>query len=246
MNMEIFSDFFINHFSASNLDILIKLFISLFLGLIIGLEREITNKTAGLRTHILVCLGSTVFTILSVKGVTFITPEDGVRLVNDPTRIAAQILTGIGFIGGGAVLHYGVNVFGITTAATLWIAASIGMSIGFGSYFTGVLATFLTFIVLVGIRKIENLLIPGGTCRGGRIKIAFSCFPEHQEEVHNWIYKEFKNIQKESINTPLDENEKVKLAYIVEIYKNDPVNFIYKKFSGRKNIETLAITKVLV
>ena len=245
MSIEIFTNFFIENFTEQNQDILIKLVISLLLGLVIGLEREITNKTAGLRTHILVCIGSTVFTILSIKGYTYVTPEDGVRLVNDPSRIAAQILTGIGFIGGGAVLHYGVNVFGITTAATLWITASIGMSIGFGAHFIGIMATILTFIVLVGIRRFESAFLPGLIWRGGRIKITFTCLRENQEEIHNWLYKEFKSIQKESVNRFFDGQEKVDLSYIIDISRNDPVNFMYKKFADVKNIEKLLIKKVV-
>ncbi len=124
----------LNFISSQNPEILIKISISLVLGLIIGLEREMTNKTAGLRTHILICLGSTVFTILSLHGFTSGVIQEGLRIQNDPARIAAQILTGIGFIGGGAVLHYGTSVYGLTTAATIWVTASLGMAVGVGSY----------------------------------------------------------------------------------------------------------------
>ena len=140
-----------------NYELITRIVTSIGLGFIIGIERELTNKAAGLRTHILVCLGSTVFTLLSIYG---FTSHDiygnGVRVANDPARIAAQILTGIGFIGGGAVLHHGVSVSGLTTAASLWITASIGMAIGTGSYTLAIMTTIIAFIVLVIIRKAEK------------------------------------------------------------------------------------------
>ena len=244
MILHFLSTYVLDHISTHNIEITIKLFVSLFLGLIIGLERELTNKTAGLRTHILVCLGSTVFTILSIYGFSHFNLGDGMRI--DPERIAAQILTGIGFIGGGAVLHYGVNVFGLTTAATLWITASIGMSVGTGSYFVAILATIITFIVLVVIRKFENVFLSRGISKGGRIKVAVSCAREEQSDIHKWFYNEFKNIQELSASKIQDEKDTVKLTFVMDIKEEDPVNNIYKKVAELKNIESLSIKQIMV
>lgn len=120
--------------------ILIKLSTSLILGLLIGLERELKSSTAGMRTHTLVALGSTLFTLMSVK-----IAGPGV----DISRIAAQIVVGIGFIGGGAIFKSQNRVVGLTTAASLWVTAAIGMVIGLGEFFTATISTMLVLAVIV-------------------------------------------------------------------------------------------------
>lgn len=115
----------------------LKLVIALGLGGLVGLERQLTRKPAGLRTHMLVSLGACLFTVTSVQGF-------GV----DPARVAAGIVTGIGFLGAGAIMSSGHHVRGITTAATLWVTAAIGLSVGVGMYITAVLASVLVFAVL--------------------------------------------------------------------------------------------------
>ena len=146
----------LQYFQNFDMEILIRIVVSIILGSIIGLEREITNKSAGLRTQILVCLGSCIFTILSIYGF-----STAVTLypLGDPARIAAQIITGIGFIGAGTVLRNGPTVFGLTTAATLWMAASIGMACGSGMYDVATIATFASVLVLTLIRVFERKVL---------------------------------------------------------------------------------------
>ena len=150
------------------IDIGIRILSALLLGFAIGLEREMTNKYAGLRTNILVCLGACIFTIISIYGFPTFADGDNVIVsqatgVRDTARIAAQVVTGIGFIGGGTVLRHGATVFGLTTAATLWIAASIGMACGAGMYLVAIIGTILSIITLVSVRVFEkNILISGG------------------------------------------------------------------------------------
>jgi putative Mg2+ transporter-C (MgtC) family protein len=119
------------------------------LGGALGLERELKDKPAGLRTHILICAGATLFTNLSHR----MTLEGG-----DPGRIAAQILTGIGFLGAGTILHLGGTVHGLTTAANVWMVAAIGMALGFGAYVDATAATALVLVVLVGLGRVEEKL----------------------------------------------------------------------------------------
>jgi putative Mg2+ transporter-C (MgtC) family protein len=119
-------------------EILTKLIISIVIGIFIGGEREYRNKSAGLRTIILICLGATIFTILSAK-------------IGDPTgssRVAANIVTGIGFLGAGAIMREGLTVSGLTTASTIWVAAALGMAVGLGEYWLATYCMILTFIVL--------------------------------------------------------------------------------------------------
>ncbi len=241
MNFEILFDYI----SEIQADIIIKLLLSLLFGLLIGLERELTNKTAGLRTHILVCVGATVFTILSIYGFSDII-RPGIQSVNDPSRIAAQIVTGIGFIGGGAVLHYGVNVFGLTTAATLWITASIGMAVGAGSFFLAGFAAFLTFIVLVGIRKLENIFLSRYAVKGGRIKVTVSCLEENQPDIHKWFYSEFKNIQEISTDRFEAKEGIVKITFVLDIQKYDPINIVYEKISNLSNVESFSVKQIMM
>ena len=115
----------------------IRLILATILGAMVGLEREITHKPAGLRTHMLVSLGACLFTIVSMY-------DFGM----DPARVAAGIVTGIGFIGAGTIIAEREKVVGVTTAASLWATAAIGLTVGVGDYFLSIVATVLVFIVL--------------------------------------------------------------------------------------------------
>jgi len=115
-----------------------KVILSALLGALIGYERERAAKPAGLRTHILLSMGATLFTILSYEAF----PG------SDPARIAANIITGIGFIGAGVIIQQERKVVGVTTAASLWITTAIGMAVGTGYYFLSIVASLISFIVL--------------------------------------------------------------------------------------------------
>ena len=136
-------------------EIALKLITSIMMGGIIGLERESINRAAGIRTHILVCVGSTLTMLVSIyifqqfKGMTGI----------DPGRIAAQVISGIGFLGAGTIIREGVTVKGLTTAASLWTVAAIGLAIGSGFYLAAILVTFLTIVTLISFSKIENYIV---------------------------------------------------------------------------------------
>ena len=128
------------------LDVLLRLFLAAGLGAILGVEREYRRKPAGLRTNILIALGSALFTVLSLNlG----------RIGGSPDRVMAQIVTGIGFLGGGAILRERANVHGLTTAATVWVNAAIGMAAGAGEFAMATVATAITLVVLVMLPPIE-------------------------------------------------------------------------------------------
>ncbi len=131
-------------------DDLIKLLLSLVLGGLIGWERELYDKPAGFRTNTLICVGSTLFTIFSLK--------IGIIPGTDSARIAAQIVSGIGFLGAGAIIRRGEAVLGLTTAATIWFVASIGMGVGAGYYLTSSIGTALALAILLLFRKFENVV----------------------------------------------------------------------------------------
>lgn len=139
---------------ALRIELLFQLVLSVLLGGAIGLERELRGKPAGLRTNVLICMGATLFTVLSVH----ISAGHG-----DPGRIAAQILTGIGFIGAGTILHLRGSVTGLTSAATIWVVTAIGMAVGSSAYAEAVGATALVGLVLVVLRRAEAFLATKGT-----------------------------------------------------------------------------------
>src|ERR1051325_2074044 len=126
----------------------LKLLLAAVLGGLIGLEREIRDKPAGLRTNILICVGSTLFMSISTKVAEL--------LGGDPTRIAAQIISGIGFLGAGAVLHSHGFVLGLTTAATIWVVAGVGMALGSGMYGVAVFVTAMSLVTLYFLSFIED------------------------------------------------------------------------------------------
>ena len=127
-------------------EVLLRLFVAAALGAAIGFERELREREAGLRTHLLVSVGSALFTLVSAYGFT----EWGAKV--DPTRIAAQIVTGIGFLGAGAIIRHGFSVRGLTTAATLWLVAAIGMAVGAGYWEGAIIATLGALITLGPLR----------------------------------------------------------------------------------------------
>jgi len=131
-------------------DDLVKLLLALVLGGLIGWERELYDKPAGFRTNTLICVGSTLFTIFSLK--------IGIIPGTDSARIAAQIVSGIGFLGAGAIIRRGEAVLGLTTAATIWFVASIGMGIGAGYYVISSVGTALALAILFVFRKFEHLV----------------------------------------------------------------------------------------
>jgi putative Mg2+ transporter-C (MgtC) family protein len=136
----------------SSAEILLRVGLAALLGGAIGFERELREREAGLRTHLLVSVGAALFTMVSAYAWTDwrFSTEEG--LVFDPTRIAAQIVTGIGFLGAGAIIRQGFSIRGLTTAATLWVVAAIGMATGAGYYAAAVITTVLVLVSLWPLR----------------------------------------------------------------------------------------------
>lgn len=141
-----------------NLEIAIRIGISLFVGGVVGLERERGQHHAGFRTHILVCLGSTLITLISTYGFGQFANEPNVRM--DPARLTAQIISGIGFLGAGTILRNGNKISGLTTAASLWVVAAMGISIGAGFYFGAILTFVCVLISLFVLQRVEQWLLP--------------------------------------------------------------------------------------
>jgi putative Mg2+ transporter-C (MgtC) family protein len=140
------------------LDLTVRMLIAAALGAAIGFEREIHEHPAGMRTHLLVALGSAIFTELSIYGFAGTTTAP-----IDPSRVAAQVVSGIGFLGAGAILKYGTSIRGLTTAASLWAAAAIGMAAGTGAWVIGVIGTSIVIFSLWPLNALVDRVHPPGT-----------------------------------------------------------------------------------
>jgi putative Mg2+ transporter-C (MgtC) family protein len=152
-------------------ELTLRLLVAAVLGGAIGLERELREREAGLRTHILVSIGSALFTIISAYGFTeFVRTSTAIGRV-DPTRIAAQVVTGIGFLGAGAIIRQGVSVRGLTTAATLWVAAAIGMASGAGYWSAALVATGAALLSLGPLRFARYRLVRRFRPETGRLVV---------------------------------------------------------------------------
>ena len=136
------------------MQIIIQLFLAAILGGLLGLEREYQKRAAGLRTHSLVCLGSALFTIISLESFYQGTAVVGISF--DPSRVISGIVLGVGFIGAGLIMHRGFKIEGLTTAAGIWVVAAIGVAVGLKLYFVAVFSAFLALAILSILRLLEE------------------------------------------------------------------------------------------
>jgi len=146
-------------FSYENMgiEIICQLILATFLGALIGLEREIKRKEAGLQTYSLLALGTCLFTIIFFELFNSFFGKTGISF--DPSRIIMAIAIGIGFIGAGVIFRQSSGIVGLTTAAGLWVTAAIGIAIGAGLYFLAIFTTFLTFLILAGFGLLEEKIL---------------------------------------------------------------------------------------
>lgn len=228
-----------SYFSLEDIDTLIRIVFAIILGGVIGFEREITNKSAGLRTQILVCLGACIFTILSIHGFsTAIT----LYPLGDPSRVAAQIVTGIGFIGAGTVLRQGLTVTGLTTASTLWMVAAIGMACGCGKITIAVFSTMLAIAVLVLIRMLEYKLLPRNQKHMKKIKFSFVCKDDEFDDAYKKLEEFFPEII--DFNHKPTDNDEIKISAKVLSLEKAPVMYINKKLSELDYIKELSVKEI--
>lgn len=158
----------INAVEVNSISSMFKLCLSMLLGCCVGAERKRKGQIAGIRTFALIAMGATLAMILSIY-----VPQEYLGLKNgDPGRIAAQVVTGIGFLGAGAIIQMKGSVRGLTTAAGIWIIAAIGMAVGTGMYLLSIFCTILILIVLVGIESWEHKIHTGAESRIVHVKLA--------------------------------------------------------------------------
>ncbi len=218
-----------------NVIILFRIILAVILAFIPGIERELTGKFAGLRTHILVSVGACVFTILSIYGFQMKIGAE-VLVQNDPARIAAQVITGIGFIGAGTVMRHGSNVFGITTAATLWMCAAIGMSCGCGEYMTALIASVATLIVLILIRRLEKNFLSKRKIFYTLYEITLLATIDECDSIQAIFENNFHKIFK--FNKKLLNHKDLRFSAVVSTKKSlKDLNEIFKQIQNLQSIE---------
>jgi putative Mg2+ transporter-C (MgtC) family protein len=195
---------------ALRLGLLGRLFLAAAIGGLIGLEREIRGKPAGLRTNLLICMGATLLMELSigVAGMAGgIRTPDGTLTVGDPGRIAAQIVSGIGFLGAGTILQARGSITGLTTAATIWVVAAIGMAVGARAYVEAIAAAVMVGISLVVLARVEDELIRRR--RGQRYSMTLDPAPDLLEAVEAAFRDQGLQIETESVEKTAESFEAV-------------------------------------
>ena len=206
------------------LDIFLRIFVALILGGLIGLEREYRSKAAGFRTHFLVAPGSALFTILSQYGFKY--------GLGDSSRVAAQIVSGIGFLGAGTIIFQRNFIRGLTTAAGLWVTAAVGMACGCGMY---ILAGVSTLLVLIGLELLSRIVPPLST---NRLHISYE---SDKEKAARDASLQIKRICKEVYTYNISREaagsgEKVKVDMDVKVKGADPVGRIVEYLKDFQNV----------
>ena len=200
-------------------EIIIRILMALIIGGLIGYERELQNRAAGLRTHILVCLGATIISLLQIEignqAIDMISSNEKLYEVIkvDYGRLGAQVITGVGFIGAGAIIHNRGNIKGLTTAATLWIVACLGLTIGMGGYFISIFSTIIIFITLVFLKRIEDKFISKNTLE--KIKLEYFKNEEIESEIEQFLERKKIKIKKIEYNYSSENENKVYALYII-------------------------------
>ncbi len=211
----------------SEWEIILRLVISVILGGVIGFERERHNRPAGFRTHILVCSGSALLMMVSAYG---FTGHLGADYHPDPSRIAAGVVTGIGFIGAGTILQQRGSIRGLTTAATIWVVSGVGLAVGIGFYLASAVTTALALTSLLTLRRVERGLFYRRRLK--RMVIRAVDQPGLLGKIGSILGEAYVNIRKSELSTPEqsdeDGEELVNIEFLVEV----PGDLDYKKLFG--------------
>ncbi|MDK8276774.1 MAG: MgtC/SapB family protein [Peptoniphilus duerdenii] len=212
----------------------IRIFLAAFLGAIIGIEREIKNRAAGFRTHIIVSVGACLIMLIGIDGIGEFSPDKA----RDTARIAGQVVSGIGFLGAGTILQKRDKVSGLTTAATLWLSAAIGLAVGIGYYEGAIIATAICLITLISLKWVSDIINKRTT--RSYIMIFDSCNFD-QDEFINYAEKEGIEVRKLDI---IDEDTDDKLMVETNLcfQKNYNMSEFFKKLKVEFNLKSVKLT----
>ena len=219
----------------SEVEIILRVLLGAVLGAVIGFERERDNQPAGLRTHMILVIGATLAIVLSVNlGYLFARPGTPA----DPARLAAQVISGIGFLGAGAILRYGFNVKGLTTATSLWTMAIVGMAVGAGYYLIGIVTTALMLVVLGLLNIIENRFVRTSVTRFITIQASYQqgVVKEIREDVHEFADELVSfSIQKHV------KNNRIRIQIVARISRDQELEELVEAISDVKGVRNMKV-----
>jgi len=219
--------------TITELDIVIRLCLGFAAGGIIGFERSSRRQVAGLRTHILIAVGADCLMMLSIW-----LPQQ--LLGGDPGRIAAQVVSGIGFLGAGAIIRLGNDIKGLTTAASLWLVAAIGMTIGAGMYVAALTAEIIALVTLVLLNQVERKIFP--EVRSKILEVHYNHCTEPDTDAALEIFKNF-GIKNQSLSIHLDQNneKKTKARFLISVLDTVDISKLAKALKNCDDIDIVEI-----
>ena len=216
----------------SDMVIIVRLLLSFCAGAVIGLERSSKRQAAGLRTHILICVGATGIMLLSI----WLTKIEG---TGDPGRIAAQVVSGMGFLGGGAILKFGANVTGLTTAASIWVAACIGLVIGCGMYTAGITMVIITLVTLSVMNHIERYLFP--VRQNKFLEIHFSGKDPQMDEIVDILTRYSISILSTNVRQSKRKDNTAKLILLITIPKTTNIQLLTDDLQSLETVNKITL-----
>ncbi len=204
------------------------------LGSLVGLEREIHGQPAGLRTHMILSVGAALAAIMSISYSQFLSSPD---LPSDPGRIVAQVVSGVGFLGAGAILKFGVSVKGLTTASSLWTTAIIGIACGSGYYYLAAFTTVLVFVILTIINSLETFFLPN--YRTHTLKICLKDRPGIVNQVKETLTQ--NDVKLVSLNASMPNKTSLKLSMIIRKPKNLGMDKVINLVNNLDEVDSMEI-----
>ena len=213
----------------------VRIFLAAFLGAIIGIEREIKNRAAGFRTHIIVSVGTCLIMLIGIEGIGEISDDVG----RDTARIAGQVVSGIGFLGAGTILQTKDGVSGLTTAATLWLSAAIGLAVGIGFYEGALIATIICLVTLVSLSGVSDFINDMVT---KSYVMVFDTDNFDEEGFLDFVSKEGVEIRRLDI---LDEEieDKAMIKSTLSFHKHYNIGKFFKRLKSDYHLESVKLNK---
>ncbi len=213
----------------------VRIFLAAFLGAIIGIEREIKNRAAGFRTHIIVSVGACLIMLIGIEGIGEISNNIG----RDTARMAAQVVSGIGFLGAGTILQTKDGVSGLTTAATLWLSAAIGLAVGIGFYEGAVIATIICLVTLISLKGVSDFVNDMTT---KSYKMVFDTDNFDEESFLDFASKEGVEVRKLDI-VDEDIDDKLMINSTLSFHRNYNIGKFFKKLKSDYHLNSIKLNK---
>lgn len=208
-----------------------RLILAAILGAVIGIEREIKNRAAGFRTHIIVSVGACLIMLIGIDGIGKFSSDTA----RDTARIAGQVISGIGFLGAGTILQKKNAVTGLTTAATLWLSAAIGLAVGIGYYEGAIIATVICLVTLISLNKISDL-INKKTIKS--YSMILDTYNFNQDSFYEFTSKEGVEIRKlDIIDEEMDDKSMIEVTF--SFNKNYDIDGFFKKLKSEYDLQSV-------